>query len=224
MGIFKKFTEKNRREKTIIIIVSFIVLGLFVLTGYLFKEYYFAIEEMIEKHAIWGMIIYIIILILSIVVAPISAMPLIPIGSRLWGVAMTTTLSVIGWTIGAMIAFYLAKKLGRPYVAKILPLKKIEKIERMIPEQNIFWTIFFFRAITPFAGLSYVFGLVTRVKTKTFFWGTFLGLIPFCFVVAFLGSLPIAFLITGLTLATLILAAGIYWPKKMRERKNNLID
>jgi hypothetical protein len=43
-------------------------------------------------------------------------------------------------------------------------------------------------------------------------------------VVAFLGSLPIAFLITGLTLATLILAAGIYWPKKMRERKNNLID
>jgi uncharacterized membrane protein YdjX (TVP38/TMEM64 family) len=175
MGIFKKFTEKNRREKTIIIIVSFIVLGLFVLTGYLFKEYYFAIEEMIEKHAIWGMIIYIIILILSIVVAPISAMPLIPIGSRLWGVAMTTTLSVIGWTIGAMIAFYLAKKLGRPYVAKILPLKKIEKIERMIPEQNIFWTIFFFRAITPFAGLSYVFGLVTRVKTKTFFWGTFWG-------------------------------------------------
>ena len=220
MGILKKFTQKNKREKTIIIIATLVILAIFVMSGYFFNKYYFAIEEMIERHVLWGMAFYIIILILSIVVAPISAMPLIPIGSRLWGVAMTTTLSVIGWTIGAMIAFYLAKKLGRPYVAKIIALEKIEKIERMIPEQNIFWTIFFFRAITPFAGLSYVFGLVTRVKTRTFFWGTFLGLIPFCFVIAFLGSLPITFLITGVTLATLILAAGIYWPKKMRERKN----
>ena len=166
-----------------------------------------------------GVILYISIFIISIVLAPISVMPLIPFAARLWGLYAATALSVIGWTIGSMIAFYLARKFGKPYVSKIIPLKTLEKLEEYVPETNVFWSIFFFRAVTPIDGLSYVLGLVTTISFRTFSIATFFGLIPFCFVISFLGSLPLIFLIIGLILAFMFSIIGTKRMKKSARSK-----
>jgi uncharacterized membrane protein YdjX (TVP38/TMEM64 family) len=205
---------KNKKEIIRISISVIIIAILFILATYFFTQYQTQLENTIGKYPILGMIIYILIFILSIVFAPISAVPIIPLGTSLWGILVTTILSVIGWTIGAMIAFYIARKYGKPYVSKIISLEKLAKIEKLIPHKNIFLTIFFLRTIMPFDGLSYALGLISRINTKTFFWATFLGLIPFCFVISYLGTLPIIYLITGLTLAGLFLIVGILKVKK----------
>jgi len=134
-------------------------------------------------------------------------------------VIVTTALSVVGWTIGAVIAFSLARRFGRPYVSKFLSLKKIEIVERLIPEGNLFLTIFFFRAVMPFDGLSYILGLFTKINFHTFFWATLLGLIPFCLVMSYLGSLPTVFLVVGLLLAGLFCIAGFIGLKRKADRK-----
>jgi uncharacterized membrane protein YdjX (TVP38/TMEM64 family) len=204
----------QKKEILTISISTAVIAVFFILSALLFENYQPQIETVVGAKSLAGMMLYVFVFVLSVVFTPISSVPLIPVASRIWGVWATTALSVAGWTIGAMIAFYLARKFGRPHVARIISIKKIEKIEKLIPQKNIFLTIFFFRAVTPFDGLSYALGLITRVSPKTFFWSTFLGLIPFCLIMAYLGSLPAVFLILGLALAFLFLILGIYRIKR----------
>lgn len=206
----------NGRQLAVGIASLVAIIIIFVLTSYFFRDYEPDIERIVETKSLLGMVVFVLVFILSIVFAPISAMPLIPIGTRLWGIAICTALSVTGWTIGAMIAFNIARKFGRPYIAKFISLDKIDEVESYIPDQNIFWTIFFFRAVTPIDGLSYGLGLLTKVETKVFFWATLLGLIPFCFIISYLGSLPTRFLILGLLIACLFFLLGIRRVKKKR--------
>lgn len=183
--------------------------AMFIAAAILFERFGSQIQESIAGSYL-GMLLYVAVFALSIVAVPVTAMPLIPLGARLWGVLPATALTTTGWTIGAMAAFFIARALGRPFVTKILPLQKIEKIERRIPEQNLFWIIFLLRAVTPFDGLSYVLGLATRVRTKTFFWATLLGLLPFSFAVSWLGSMPVGVMAAGLGAAGLISIVAVY--------------
>lgn len=209
MNTFKSLVKQNKHKSVTGIISLLAIVALFVLASFLFRNYQPNIEEIIGVKSLLGMALFVAVFILSIVFTPVSAMPIIPIGTRLWGIAISTALSVTGWTIGAMIAFNLARKFGRPYVSKIVSLEKIEKVEKFIPEKNIFWAIFFFRAVTPFDGLSYILGLITKISPRTYFWATLLGLIPFCLTMSYLGSLPTIFLIVSLIIASLFCIIGI---------------
>ncbi len=209
----------DRRETARDLVTAGVVLALFVLASYIAQTYQPAIEGIIGKNSFLGMFTFIFLFILSIVFTPVSTIPLIPLGVQLWGVFATTALSVLGWTIGAVIAFNLARRFGAPYVSRFLSLKKIERVERLIPERNIFWTLFFFRAVMPFDGLSYILGLFTRIRFVTFFWATLFGLIPFCFVMSYLGSLPPLFLAIGLLLASAFCIIGIVGLKRKADRR-----
>ena len=214
MKNLKKLVRHHGRRLAAGIASLTVITILFVLTSDLFRNYEPDIERIVETRSLLGMVVFVFVFVLSIVFAPISAMPLIPIGTRLWGITICTALSVTGWTIGAMTAFAIARKFGRPYISKLISLGKIDEVESYIPDENIFWTIFFFRAVTPIDGLSYGLGLLTKVETKVFFWATVLGLIPFCLVISYLGSLPTAFLIIGLLIASLFFLVGIKRVKK----------
>ena len=209
----------DRREVVGDIVTAGVILALFILASYIAQSYQPYIEAVIGKNSVLGMSAFIFLFVLSIVFTPVSTIPLIPLGVQLWGVLATTIFSVLGWTIGAIIAFTLARKFGAPYVARFLSLKKIERVEKLIPEGNIFWTLFFFRAVMPFDGLSYILGLFTKVNFRTFFWATLLGLIPFCLVISYLGSLPPLFLAIGLLLASLFCLLGIFGLKRKADRK-----
>ena len=132
----------------------------------------------------------------------ISAIPLFPIASALWGENITALLGVLGWTIGAVIAFVIARKYGVAIVGKMIPLKKLYKFEKKIPTGNLFFTVVFIRMVLPIDGLSYVLGLFSKMSLKSYTLATVIGLIPFCFVFAYLGAIPvyyqIIFLMIGL--------------------------
>lgn len=205
--------DKNIRE----IIALIAVLSLFVFVSYFAQNYQDSIESLIGRNSLIAMFAFVFLFILSVVFTPISTIPLIPLGAQLWGVFITTILSVVGWTLGAVIAFSLARKFGMPLVSRFLSLKKVEKVEKLIPRENVFWTIFFFRAVMPFDGLSYILGLFTKIEFRIFFWATLLGLIPFCFVISYLGSLPTLFLVIGLFLASLFCILGIIRLKRRHD-------
>lgn len=207
MGV--RVRRMKKTEITSLLISVFVIAGLFILASYYFSEYESNIEGTINENTFMGMFFYVFVFVISIVFAPISALPLIPIAVNLWDIWIATLLSTLGWTAGAMVAFGISRKFGRPYVEKILPIKKMEKLEKLVPEENIFLSILFFRMVLPFDGLSYILGLFTHIRWRTFFWATFLGLIPFCLVVAYIGSLPTMFLVAGAGLALIIFVVGV---------------
>ena len=77
-----------------------------------------------------GMVIYVLIGILATVLAPFSAIPLIPIVVALWGPFLTAILSLGAWTIGAVIAFVIARRFGKPIVSKFINIDALSKYEK----------------------------------------------------------------------------------------------
>ena len=213
------FKMKNSSKKIIRSALSLaLIIVLFILVSVFVKKNIGFLETYVDSVGFFSMAVYIFLLALSIVFVPFSAIPLMPIAAELWGVPTAAMLVVFGWTIGSVIAFWLARRYGRYFVEKIISLKTIERAERLIPEEHIFLTIVFLTMVMPYDGLAYVLGLFTKIKMRTFFLATFAGLIPSAFVFSYLGTLPVIYQITGFLLAILILLFSILRAEKKYKR------
>jgi len=198
--------------------VILVVISFFILASYIVQSNLEYFQKLIGND-LGGMGIYVLILVVSVVVAPVSAIPLLPVASNLWGWVVAGILSIIGWWIGAMIAFGLARVYGVPLVKKIVPLEKIARVERLIPEQNIFFGVVFLRMAVPVDILSYVLGLFSYINFKKYALATLIGISPFAFVFAYIGTLPIVFQIIALVVAIFIIYIGYFTVRFWKRRK-----
>jgi uncharacterized membrane protein YdjX (TVP38/TMEM64 family) len=203
------------KEKTKSFIGLLIILGLFILSSYLVRENIDLIKDLIGNDFL-GILIYILITITAIVIAPISMMPLIPIASNIWGRVPTAIILIFGWTLGSIIVFYISRKYGVPLIKKFVSLEKINKLESKIPKENLFLDILLLRMIIPVDILSYALGLFSKVKFKTYFLATIIGLIPFAFVFSYLGTIPFYYQILGFFIVGLIITLIHEFYKKKR--------
>lgn len=185
-----------------------LILGLFILFSYLVQTNQGFFRQYIDI-GIAGMLLFVLIIALSIILAPVSSIPLFPLGSGLWGWEVTGMLGTIGWTLGAVAAFMLARRFGVSIVRKVLPIKKIYRFEKRIPDENLFWTIVFLRMVTPIDGVSYLIGLFSNISLKSYTLATVIGLVPFTFITAYLGSAPFFYQIVFGSIALIVLLIGL---------------
>lgn len=143
------------------------------------------IKLFISKNPILGGLTFLFLMILGTVVPPITIFPLIPFVSIILGSFMTLVYSVIGWTAGSIIAFLIARHLGRPFLAKYISLDKIDRWGNKIPEKNEFLVLVLLRIITPVDILSYAVGMFCRISLWKYSLASFVGVIPFSFVFAY---------------------------------------
>jgi len=161
------------------------------------------VQEVI-KPSFTGILLYILITIIATVFAPVSTLPLIPLASFMWGWKMAAVYNIIGWMIGAIIAFHIAKKFGRKFVGKIISIDKLKKYENLVPKTRIFTSIIILRMTTPVDFLSYVLGLFSKVDYITFSVATFIGIIPFAIIYSYLGALSLKYQIIGVIIGLLL--------------------
>jgi len=116
--------------------------------------------------------------------------PLTISGGLIFGKWLGTLYTVIGATIGATIAFLVARYLGESFVEDILKgkHKKIYEYDKKL-EKNGFLIVLFLRLVPifPFNGLNFALGL-TKVRTRDYILGTLIGIIPGSFALAFFGD------------------------------------
>ena len=165
-----------------------------------------------ERGGVFGMIAYVVIAIIATVAAPISAGPLIPIAANAWGVAFTAILSILGWTIGSLIAFAIGRKYGLPLAQKFLSVRKLEKIHKHIPQERIFWSVVLLRVMIPVDLLSYALGIFGVLDWRRYTLATIIGISPFAFIFAYLGTLPFSYQLfsipAGILLVFIIYISG----------------
>ena len=178
----------NQKIKSILELLVIIII--FAVVTYFVKSNLEFFQNLIGKN-IWGLIIYVLIIILASVVVPISSIPLIPIVSNVWGWQITGAVSVFGWTLGAIAIFIISRKYGKKIVKRIISLETLQKIEKIIPKENQIILIIFLRLIIPVDLLSYALGLFSKIKFWPYTIATFIGVIPFAFALAYLGTVSL---------------------------------
>jgi uncharacterized membrane protein YdjX (TVP38/TMEM64 family) len=189
------------------------VVVFFILASYLANTHQVQLQNVITHDSMYGVFFYIFITAFATVIAPISALPLMPVAVSVWGWFITGALSVVGWVLGSQIAFFLARRYGKSLVQKVVSAEKLAQYENIVPEKNIFWTVVLLRMTIPVDVLSYALGLFTSMSHKSYFFATLLGVTPFAFFLAYAGSLPPIFQI-GTVTGVLVVLFFVYVLRK----------
>lgn len=163
-----------------------------------------------------GMAVYVLVGIVATVIAPISTVSLIPIAVVLWGPFVVAVLSIVAWTIGSGIAFVIARRFGKPLIARFVDLRTIEKYEHAVGGTYVFWDIVFLRMVVPVDILSYAIGLFTSVKMGRYLAATIIGIMPFAFILSFATEATLGFQIM---IAFLVLTMVYLGYRRVRSAK-----
>lgn len=131
----------------------------------------------ISAYGSWGPIVYIIIYS----IAPSLMLPGLPItiaGGVLFGPVGGIIYTSIGATIGASIAFLLARHMGREWVGTMLKEGRWKELDSEVERKG--WKIVAFTRLIPlfpFNMLNYAFGL-TRIRFGHYAAATFVFMLP----------------------------------------------
>ncbi len=202
----------NPKLKSLLEILAIILL--FALSSYLVRQNIDFLKSVIGND--FGIFFYILIAIFAVVVAPISMMPLIPLASNIFGWLSAAVFSIVGWTIGSFIVFFISRKYGVPLIKKFVSLEKLEKLENKIPKENLFLDLILLRMIIPVDILSYAISLFTKINFRTYALTTIIGIIPFAFAFSYLGTIPLKYQIIGILIAIFIIGVISEFHKKLK--------
>lgn len=165
----------------------------------------------IQQHRVPGAVIYVVAVVASVVLLPLSSLPLLPFAAQLYGIWFTALLSAAGWWIGALIAFQVGR-LGRRYLERLVSLQAVDRLERRIPGDIGFGGIVVLRMIFPVDIVSFALGLLKELRFSTYAVASLIGILPFAFVLSYAGGqlgagrfLTFALVAVGTTVAVLVI-------------------
>ena len=176
------------------------------------------LEAWIEQRPFMGAGAYVLALAVSVVLLPLSSLPLVPFAAGLYGVWVTGVLSAAGWWIGSLIAFQIAR-LGRRYLERITTLEAVDRLERRIPQDIGFWGMVTALMIFPTDVVSFALGLLRELRFRTFAVASLIGILPFSFVWAYAGGQLeagkfVAFAAAAVGMAVAVLVIRRLWKRR----------
>lgn len=140
---------------------------------------------------VWGMVAYTALCVVATVVAPFTSAPLMPVASSLYGSLTTALLSIAGWTVGAVLAFLIARKYGPAFLMRFKSRANAEVLAQRLLGPRPFWSLVFMRMLLPVDILSYVVGALVPMSLLRYTLATALGVAPFAFVFAYAAQAPL---------------------------------
>lgn len=121
------------------------------------------------------------------IIAPVVLLPLVPVVSPILGPFVTGLACWVGWTLGSVVAFWIARYGGRPLLARFTDLGRLDTLEARIPEASHFLLICALRLIVPVDILSYALGLFSTVSMRTYALASAVSILWFSFAFSYLG-------------------------------------
>ena len=128
---------------------------------------------------------FIFLIFLSTVFAPLTVLPIVPFVAVFFGSFQTAVYLIMGWVLGSIVAFWIARRFGKPILVKFVSQKKIDRYRKFVPEDVEFWWVVFLHIIIPVDILGYLVGLLSKMSFKKYTLATFIGIIPFSFIFSY---------------------------------------
>lgn len=141
----------------------------------------------VAENYILSSLVYILLLILSVVVAPFTA-PVFLIAGGIFGPFIASIYNILGWGIGAVVAFLLARFFKKSFLTRFVLFNKIEIYEKKIPQDIEFFGIVLLRIMLPVDVLSYALGFFSSISFARYTVATLIGITPFAVIFAYTGQ------------------------------------
>lgn len=179
------------------------------------------VEAMVKDAGPWGPLIFMLMQIAQVFIAPIPGQVTGFIGGYLFGTAFGTLYSMIGAAIGLTLIFVLVRKLGRPFVEYFVDKKMLDKFDYIARNQGVFvlFLIFLLPAF-PDDIICFIAGL-TKIPIRTLIVISLLGRFPGYLVLSFAGSGTAdgnMQLVIGLVAVLLVASALAFWQRARLEQ------
>ena len=220
------------RNHWIFILILIIFLG-WILYSYLTQGIFYllatsdinSIVDFVNSFGWLAVIIFILLIVLEVVFAPIPPFVLYVAGGMIFGAFLGGTITLFGNVLGAVIAFLIARKFGRGFVEKKVSKKLKENFDKFTNKYGA-WALFLIR-LNPFTTsdiFSYLSGL-TKMKLRTLIISTTFGLIPLVYLQTYLGDVFIRdnpflfFLFIAVSLIYLVLFLYGLWYLIIKKEK-----
>lgn len=135
----------------------------------------------------WAPLAVIVLMILHSFV-PFPAEILAICAGAVFGTVLGSLLIWTGAMLGALVAFYLSRRLGRQVLRNWLPETQAKRLDDWTQDRGaLALLISRFIPVIAFNLINYAAGL-TRVPVWTFVWTTALGILPFTVLLTYLGA------------------------------------
>lgn len=167
-----------------------------------------------KEHRFIGAGLVALIMFATTVIAPLTSLPLVPVVAPLLGPFTTGTACFVGWFTGALCAFFVGRRYGKPFVARHVSLEKFHKYEKYLKPEMEFIAIVALRIIIPVDVLSYLLGILSKVTFRVYAGATAVGILWFSFAFAYIGSAVIDHhyvLLASISVASMVVLYGAWW-------------
>ena len=168
-----------------------------------------ALSEWLNDQGMSGPLLLMLLMILAVVIGPIPTLPISAAAGLVYGMFTGTAIAVTGALAGSIIAFYLARILGRDAVRRKLGDNPV--FSATGSQRFLFIAVTLTRLIPlfSFALISYAAG-VTAISFWRYALATTLGMLPMTFVFAGLGrSFELSPVLTVVAAAVILVVMSI---------------
>jgi len=185
---------RKKLKFEIIISLFFIVLS-FVVCGYFAYKHWSVVSDpeqvrqIVSSFGAWAPIVLMVAEGFQVVFPYLPGQILSVVGGYIYGVWFGTFFNLIGVCLGSLVAFYIARKVGRPLVERMFDAVSLKKFDDFFYKHGVIIiflsrTQFFF----PNDLISYGSGLIKKLSWKKYLAATFLGYIPHFLLLASVGQ------------------------------------
>jgi uncharacterized membrane protein YdjX (TVP38/TMEM64 family) len=177
---------KSRKKGLVkaLVLLAFIIGAIYAIKYTPLKDYFTreALGGFLDMAGIWAPIVYMLVYAAGVCLfAPGTILTFL--GAAIFGPYWGFLYVWIGAMIGASVAFWIGRTLGRDFAASLIG-DKLKKYDDGI-ERNGFATVLYLRLVWfPFTPMNFGMGL-TKVRFSDYLYGTGLGIIPGTFILVF---------------------------------------
>lgn len=143
--------------------------------------------QLVEGARAFGPLIIIGLIILEVVLAPVPGFVVMVAAGYLYGPWLGALYSYIGNVVGSLLAFFLAKHFGRPFVERIVSHRLLVRYDKFFASHRKSLMFFYALPVVPVDILSFVCGLSSMAWRK-FLLVIVVGFIPNTLILALVGD------------------------------------
>jgi len=180
-------------------------------------------RDWVEDQGAWGPIVFIVVMALSVLFAPIPNVPIFIAAGLAWGTILGTAYSLAGMMLGSVAAFYVSRYLGRRHLPRLIGRRAAERLDTLVEDfggRVVFWARML--PVVNFDWISFLAGM-TSIRFWPFFIYSLLGmLLPTSVGVAAgdgLGKdVRITLALGGFWVFGIVVSAAFFWRQQRRRQ------